>query len=64
MRQWKRESHSLHTDELGTGNLSFALAVAGLFEDLLQRAHLLGFREEKSHGFLQVPKRLLFSAAA
>ena len=64
MRQWKRESYSLHTDELGAGNLPLTLAVASLFEDLLQRAHPFGFFHEQPHSFFEVPKSLLFTAAA
>ncbi len=50
MRQRKRESHALHTDELGTGDLPLALGVAG-------------FVQEQPYSFLEVLQGLFFGAA-
>jgi hypothetical protein len=64
MRQRKREGYTLHTDRLGSRDLLPGLAIAGFFEDLVQRTHLPGFFQEQSYGLFQVPKRLLLAAPA
>lgn len=64
MRQRERERHTLHGDEFGRGELSFVLAVAGFFEDLIQSAQLLRFFQEQADGLLQVLDRLFLSAGA
>src|SRR5438477_3821420 len=63
MRQWERESHPLHTDERWAGDLLPTFAVAGLFKDLLQSAHLPGFFKEQPHSFLEVSQGLLLASA-
>jgi hypothetical protein len=64
MRQRQRESHALHAEEFGAGDLLLAPAVAGLGEDLFQSAHPLSLFQEQADGHFEVLQRFFFAAAA
>jgi len=64
MRERKRESYTLHAYEFGAGEFLLGLAVASLFENLVQRAHLFGFFQEQPHSVLEVAQGPFLAAAA
>ena len=64
MRQRKRESHTLHADELGACYLVLALAVTRFFQNLIERTHPLGFLQEEPDRLFKVMERLLLGSAA